>query len=516
MSETRKTALGLGALALLVLMFYLPTLSGRFVFGDDFAYFYPPTPVNSTAYIRALEVCGRPLTAQYLRVCHWLIHLTGNPNLAHLPGLLGVLLLSLASFVALRWCQLRAVPALLLCIVLLTLPPVQLCVAYLNCGSYGWAALMGALALLVLAPALRPDAGFGLLLSRGAAAWFLLLVGQCFYQPTALYYWSLAAAALLCGQCADWREFRARAAPLFTIGLTAMASYVVAFKLYYWARGWPALPRAELASDLGDKFLWFWNLALPEALSLWVVPFFLGSRHLLWLAAAGVIVELCRRCTGKKVCVDGNSSPLGTDAGKGVGLVLTRWAAVACVLFLSYAFNLVLKENWAAYRTTLAFTATAVVILFFSLERVASLLGPRLGRSTLSAVLMVAAATGAYLGSTDLMGLVILPRITEFEFVKTRLIDSNLYLYRSIHIIRPDVYQGLAPSFAYEEFGTPSSALPWGANGLVVKALADLHYEGPTPPITQSGPNDPTPPAADAFVIDMRKMFHLNPYWPRR
>jgi hypothetical protein len=507
MSESRKTAVGVGALVLLSLAFYLPTLSGRFVFCDDYAYVYGP-PDRAGWYVQELDQSGRPLTSQFLRLCHWIVRTTGGPDLAHLPGLLGVVGLMVASFVWLRRCQTPAVPAFLFCIVLLTLPSTLLCAAYLNCGSYGWAALFAALALLTFAPALEPETKWIVKIGLGLAAWLLMQVGFCLYQPSALYYWSLTAAALLLAPSADWRAFRSRAVPLLTLGLAAMVGYAVTFKLFLAVRGLPPLPRVAWTDDPASKVIWFWDFPLDSALSLWLTPPapMRNASWMLWLAAAGLAAELLGALRSAA------TPAVRSDRASRAALVLTRWALVAALIPVSYTFNLVVKESYSSYRTVLALTATTTIILFASIIRLTSLLGSRLQRPALTTILAAAAATGLYLGGANLMRLVILPRISEFEYVKTCLSDADRTRFASIHVIRAHICLGLAPAVAYDEFGTPSTALSWTIEPMVRRALRELHYHYPIPPVTQSGPDETTPLPPDAFVIDMRRLFRLNGY----
>jgi hypothetical protein len=500
--------LGLAAVAF---AFYLPALSGRFVFTDDYSYFYHPQ--NPTWYVEALNQCGRPLTGQYLRLCHRIIAKTGSPDLAHLPGLLGVMLLGLASFGWLRLCGVRTLPAFQFCLVLLTLPSALLCVTYLNCGSYGWAALASALALVTFAPALRrPGLALGWKLLLGSAAWALLVAGMFLYQPSALWYWTLTAAALLCGPTPTWAAFRARAAPLFALGLAAMAGYFIAYKIYFWAEGLTPLARGELSGDVGGKLAWFWAEPLHNALSLWQLPptHWRFPRNVLILILAGGAAELLGLFRRRR----GGDAPAAEEEGRGrrAGLVLVRWATGFALLPLSYAFNLAVSESWPAYRTLLPLAATTAVLAFAALQRMAELLPRRLCAPALTGALALAATACVAAGGANMMRLLILPRIAEFEYVKTRLLDYDPARHRSIHVVRPVSYEGAAPATIYDEFGVPCSCAVWVPDGLVRKALADLHQRGPVPPVTQSGPDEDDDPPEGALVIDIRELYRINPY----
>jgi hypothetical protein len=512
MSENRQTRLGLAALALVGFAFYLPALSGRYVFLDDYSYFYHG-PQHEGWYVKELNRSGRPLTGLYLRLCHALVEHTGGPDLAHLPGLLGVLLLGLATFAWLRLQRVRTAPAFLLCVVLLTLPSTLLCVAYINCGSYGWGALAAALALLTFAPALlRPTMSWTGKLLLGAAAWVLLLTGMFLYQPSALYYWALATAALLCAPCPDWPTFRGRAGPLLVLGLASMAGYFAAYKTYFWALGLAPLPRGELTGDVGGKLAWFWGEPLHNALSLWQLPATHErfSRNVLLLILAGAAADLLGGLLRRSA--DG---PEAGRRGRGAAAALARWLTAAALLPLSYAFNLAVRDEWPSYRTLLALTATTAVLAFAALLRLADHLPARLGRPALTAVLALAAGASLFAGGTNLMRLLILPRIGEFDVLKAQLLHFDPARHRSVHVVRPERGCGLAPAAIYDEFGTASTGSTWVPEGMVRKAWAELQRPGPPPPVSQSGPDEDATPPEGALVIDMRQLYQLNPYWLR-
>jgi hypothetical protein len=501
---------GLGALAAVLLAFYLPVLSGRLAFFDDYAYFWPPSaaktdPVRSAFssrdfnYVRALNRCGRPLTAFYLKLCAGLIRWSRSPDLGHLPGLVGVVLLGLATFAWLRRWHTPAAPAFLVCLTLLTLPAAQICVAWINSGSYLWAALTATVALFLFAPALRqPRPGWAEMLLRGAAAWLLLLAAMFTYQPAALYYWALTAAALLLAPPQDWAGFRARVAPLLLLGLAAMGGYFVAYRIFFSLLGLPTLPRGDLTGDPLGKLSWFWNEPLRNVLSLWVTP--PTTPRLVWWTGALLVV--------------GAALDAATARGRRA-LTSTTWLTAFALVPLSYSFNLAVQENWAAYRTLLALYAVVVVLAFAALTRLTALLGRRLREPARIGVLACAALASLFCGETNLMRLAILPRILEFEYLKAQLLQPAVQATHRIHVIRPHIYDGPAPATIYDEFGLPTSAIAWAPESMVRRALQELGYRGPTLQLTQSSPDDPPPDARDAAVIDLRAMWLLNPNIPR-
>jgi hypothetical protein len=510
MTERRKTAFGLLALAAVAFAFYLPVLSGRVAYADDLAYFFiDPT---SHAYVSALNLCGRPLTGQYLRLCHRIIAETRSPDLAHLPGLLGALLLGLATFAWLRRLRVRAAPAFLLCVCLLALPSALLCGCYLNTGSYGWAALAGAAAALVFAPS-GPGRGRVVGALATAAAWLLLVLGMFTYQPTALFFWTLTAASLACAPCPDWRTFRQRALPLFALGLAAMAGYAVAYKIFFRVMGLEEPARAALTFDVSGKLAWFSGVPLRIALSLWVLPAHNAGLALgtFLLALAGPVVDLLGLLGWKE---KGGLSDHAAGQGKAsqAALIVVKWATLYALLPISYAFNMIVQESYPAYRTMLAPAATMLVLLFASTARLASLLGRRWGRWALVVVLTATTVAALYLGGTNLSRLAILPRVGELEYIKTCLLSYDPARHRSVHVIMPQPWEGLASTAVYEEFGLPSTVLDWGPTAMVRRAAAEVML--PPPPVSQSrSPSEPPPEGA--FVIDMRWMALLNPYRPR-
>ncbi len=517
MTETRRaTFLCLTALAAIVFAFYLPAISGRYVYLDDYQYFYND---QGPWYIEVLSSIGRPLTGLYLYACDLIIQATHSPDLAHLVGLVGVLLLCVATFGWLRVNAVRPVPAVLFCIIFVTLPSMLLAVTFINCGSYALAALFGLLALYAQAPALfRPETKLIWKIACYALSCLLLVIGFLFYQPWGLYYWTMTAVALVAAPCPDWKTFRSRVIPMIAVGITAMAVYTVVYKTFLYVPDTYYTRRGEMTHDYLGKIRWFWSEPLRNALALWNIPPLHKnfSGFVFGLCVSGAFVDLLG-LIGLKA--KGSLSDLDDAKTTRIGrltLILAKWLTVFGLVPFSYVFNLVVVESWAAYRTTLPLVAIILVLAFASLMRWCSLLFVPVRMPTMVAITGVAAVLAMFHGGTNMMRLLILPRIEEFDFVKLTIAQGfEPGKHTSIHLIRADSYHGLAPALSYDEFGIPSTMVKGVSVPIVRKALQELRCWGPELPVTQEGPNDHLPVPAGAFVVDMREMIDLNPVMSR-
>ena len=350
-----------------------------------------------------------------------------------------------------------------------------------------------------------------------AASCASLIVGFLFYQPWGLYYWTMAAVTLVAAPCVDWKTFRSRVIPLFAVGLTAMAAYTVLYKFFLFVPNYYS-SRGAMTHDYVGKIRWFWEEPMRNALALWNLPSFHKNFNgfMLGLCVSGLIVDLLSLMSWKtKDSLSDLDETKPTRIGR-FTLILAKWSVAFALVPISYLFNLVVVESWAAYRTTFPLAAIVLVLAFASLTRICSLLFVPVRVPTFVAILSFAAVLALFHGGTNMMRLLILPRIEELDYVKLTIARGfEPGKHTSFHVIRPNHFNGVALIQSYDEFGIPSTMVKGVAVPIVRKALQELRCWGDELPITTQGPTDNLPPPLGAFVIDMREMMDLNPAMAR-
>jgi hypothetical protein len=372
-------------LPLIVLVVFLPAIVVPYAFADDYPLlawahgFY-----NGDPTWRYWAAQGRPLAGLAHMAGFRLIDSIASLRFIRLASLIGIGLL--AVFLQWRFVStgMKRWAAAALVLVIVTLPAFQVYAAWAAAFTEPYAALLGAAASAVTIGALGLERRHAAV--RLGCAFLLLLAALLTYQPTAMFFWVVAAVPML-GRGVPLARAKRLLSTHLLVAVPAMAADVAAWKYFEHLYGAPSPARGSVTHDLVGKMRWFVGAPLVQSLDFFDLR---PSR----LAAVAVAVLV------------------------GTGLVLLhqpRWKqslsflAIAVTLVpLTYLPNLATAEDWASYRTLGALAALVAVYLWLAAAGVkAAFVGPSATRITppLRVLRTVAVAAAVFVA----VGLVVWP-----------------------------------------------------------------------------------------------------------
>ena len=338
-------------LMVVLLPCYSSVLIIPYAFSDDYLFLIAHAGLRgtgNTAATYAFIANGRPTGAFLTDLFFSYANTIGDLRYLRLWGVIGIGLLAWSINRALvrvgwRWKQ-----AVFLSVIICTLPSFQV---YASCATalfYPFAALASAKAVDVAERACD-ERRLWYKWSLAAGAALLLLVAFTIYQPTAMFFWVFAAIVLFTRDASLpflWRRVLWHSAIAFTGLILGFGVYQLG--LAYGRNIFPPVStRSELTLDIWGKVLWFLRWPLVDALSLVK----LSGSPLLAMSVAIFIAG-------------GLLLYFGDKAQK----CLLKFMIALVFIPLSYLPNLVIAENWSAYRTQSALTSVMVVYAFLALQ----------------------------------------------------------------------------------------------------------------------------------------------------
>jgi hypothetical protein len=306
-------------------------------------------------------------------------------------------------------------------------------------------------------------------LGRAAGQWLvalgLMVVSALIYQPSAMFYVVPLAGALIAQRRRGIRQTARWLGIHVGFVIASMGLAYCTMTLLYAAGVFVKSGRIAFEQHWLEKILWFFQEALPNALSLLVLNDN-NHRDRLWYAAcagvvallllAGVILEWRRH-------------------GRARGLI---WAAGLFGLpVLALAVSLVASERYATYRTILAMTAVLLCFLIASVRAMTERWGETQRRILAALVIGVAFFTAQH----HVYALIAVPQGNEWN-----LILSGAKHVRLNGAARPRIF-AIASSPAdistttiyHDEFGSLSSNSEWVPKEMFKRAMHDLHPDVP-------------------------------------
>ncbi len=182
---------------------YKPIIQGHYFYGDDYMRIWTSPWVEDTnqsyaSYSNLIPAEGRPLHLLYNHIIFnkYINSLKSYDaaNTVRIVGIIGVGLLSYVLFVFFKANKLRTSHAILLSILICTLPPIQVYLGWLISLVDIYSILLSTLSLLILFKAVFKEDSFKKtdVVVAIPISMVLLITSLCIYQPTAVVYWALA------------------------------------------------------------------------------------------------------------------------------------------------------------------------------------------------------------------------------------------------------------------------------------------------------------------------------------
>jgi len=434
------------AIGVVLPLMYLPALIFTYGLKDDYTFL-----ATAHGYVHAGQ--GEPMASTRLGrpifgVLTWVLD-AAIPDIrllwvARALSVVGMVLFGLILYRALRLLVTKRWSAVLIALLICSLPPFVVYVGWATLFCAPYSAALGALAALGAADAAYaagPARVRKLLLGAG-----LLLLALCIYQPTAMAFWLVALIGALSHRH-SWESLVRFIRCAALVGVPAMVGAYLVLKVGVWTLGAAGAQRAGLVTDIGAKLRW-----TPEplglALNLFNMPQSTPFAAAVTVAVIFGAILFCKDCDRR---------------GRAAVLALA-----ACAVPLSFAPNLLSEENYATFRTVGPLTATLalfVALAFVAIDRDATHFWRRLlARSCLTAIAVVS----VLLGFNHLRTLIASPLSREWRLLVTQV--SRLPAHTStVGLLAPTFDEGpiTARYGVRDEFGVPSSASTWADPAMV-------------------------------------------------
>ena len=406
------------------------------------------SPPFGTRVIVQATAEGRPFWGVLMTPVLALADTVDNLRFVRILTVAGIVALALLLYRALAHARLGRLPAVLIALLISTLPAFQLHAAFTINFPIPWAALLAGCASLLTAAAV--DGPKRLKLDRLVGATAALIAAILIYQPTGMYFWVFLAIALV-GSLDDPPRAVRLARAHFALGAAALALSYLGYKLCLLLVGDDA-PRAFrgalLTEGFVDKARWFGRWALYLSLNLYdLTPSVWLATLVALVAAGGIGLWLIRRTTRPYL-----------------------FAALALVLVpLSYLPNLVVEESipWPTYRTYASLSS--LIALYFCLGALAmwvtfrEWLGQRVSRRALigseraAAALAVAfVAMGVVSAARNVNGLIVQPQWRELKLLRSE-VAALPHRVRHVAFVLSGPAEREPGTHFGSEFGAPST-----------------------------------------------------------
>ena len=219
------------------------------------------------------------------------------------------------------------------------------------------------------------------------------------------------------------------------------------------------------------------------------------------------------------------------EGGSGAGAVAARCAAVALALLLGFVFVALVAVPLSHLTRTAAAQATAlddlggwrrltVFLLAFAIVCAVGALAARGAAKVAATAGALAAAafalTAVLLAARNVTTLFAEPQNLELRMVRSALDRPTAAPVRRVVFVKPFFRRGAAPLVRYDEFGVPSSYLPWVPIPVVLLTLQERRNQAVRPAIDVLAWDAPTIPRTTRpgeVLVDMRKLRQRRIGW---
>jgi hypothetical protein len=500
---------------------FLPVLQTHYFFVDDYLLISPNASQSQLYHRVFLGSIGSGRAAAGF-VEYGVFRLVQNlqssglERMVRFVGLIGLVLLSYVVFVIFRACRMRTAYAFMGSILICSLPAFQVYVSWLIINSVPYGTALAALSgLILLKNAFKENNGRSSYRKGSVLFAILFLVMSLhFYQPAAMFYWSVGIIYLALLRDEDLRKkWRTPVYTYFSVGCIAMMIHFINVKTVSFVMGFAPGFRGSLIPLTREaivfKIKWFLTNPLINGLNLWnISPTYMLAGIVGIIITTGFLVSL--RVAALQAMRERRFDLISHHA--------QRIFLIIAMIPLSILPTLLVTESWATYRTIVALEASLCVLFFISLLNIEEVL--KSGRFLpdkikkvimplililLSALVVVNARGNVKRYFADLHSM-------ELKYVKDTIRGygiSKLSESSVIYVRGPDKKYFLDNQFRFE-FGYPSSIEDGGygvyafGEYLVKYALYELGITNEMNIINVSAV-EPIPEDSNNLVVDFNK-----------
>jgi hypothetical protein len=467
-----RLALGLRAWMLTAILFLVPLISywpatfHDYGLRDDYSNLREAHEEPGTV-VKFCASHARPIYGWLLQATYGQTNSVQNLQWMRLLASLLLGAISLVMFRGLRALGWSFNTSLCFAILLALVPSAQVIAAWAVGWPYAATALLAIAGFFAVDGALSVglDAGVGRAAGQFTVALGLLVVSALIYQPSALFYVVPLAGALIAqrrrniAQTARWLGIHLG----FVVASLGLA--YCAMSLLYASGVFVKSGRIAFEHNWGEKMAWFFQEALPNALSLFVLN---DNNHRdRWLYVACACLVAAALLAGAFL--------EWRRYGRTRGLI---WAAGLFGLpVFALSVSLLASERYATYRTILAMTAVLLCFLVASVRALTERWGVA-GRRLL-AILVVAVAF--FTAQHHVYALIAVPQGNEWQLIVAGA--------KHVHLgapARPRIFAVASSpadistaSIYHDEFGSLSSNSEWVPKEMFKRAMHDLHPDIP-------------------------------------
>jgi hypothetical protein len=358
---------------------YAPAFQGHYVFGEDYwGLWTSKWPLlgkkSFISFIHDFPFEGRPLKDLYLYVIYLKyinpLKTLDAANTVRFVNIIAVGLLACILYLIFKVNKFKTLHAILLSILICTLPPFQTYVGRICCGAFTYSAFFSALAALILfITVFKKDRKIGNMVIGVLMATVLLTIALNFYQSAAMTYWALALVPLMILKDEDFiKRWTIPFIIYFFTGLISILLYYIIIKIMLFLIDFTTVTFTQRGSvitinEIYPKVIDFINYPLYTALNLWnIFPDRIVGLSVSIGILAGILYGFGRVLSN--VITGKNDKKILFNS-------LCRYSPILIILPLSYLPNIAIKEGFNVmipkFRTLIGLETTVVLLLYWGL-----------------------------------------------------------------------------------------------------------------------------------------------------
>ncbi len=373
---------------------------------------------------------GRPLYA-ILTLFFYFVHNVRDFVYFRAISIIGIISLSIYIYRAiLKDSDLPGVLRLTVAILVGLIPSFQVYSVWAVTAFYPWAALLAVFGFRVF----NKEELYNF--KNFIISTFIITASMMVYQPAAMMFWFAAAASWI----PTTRVFNTKKAieSGFIMSTALLIDFISSKTLPYFVfHSSYELPRASITHNIESKLTWFISQPIIDALNLVsILGSFIVSIVILLIIAPGIILYIFRS-NDKKII---------------------KLFFCFLLVFLSYLPNLLVKGDWASYRTQIALTSIFTLYLIIALNYYFSFINSK-KQMVVSSIIII--ATAIFVSRGNIINEFLIPQKNELSIIKSYISNFKFMYGNKICIIPSSWKDSLAPFVRYDEFGEPSSANTW-------------------------------------------------------
>ncbi len=460
------------------------------------------------------NLLGRPVAALITSITSSLIWTFRDANIARF---LVIILFGISAFIFYRWLRSNSISlthSLLLVTAIFTLPPFQVCISMMSIGTkFVPCLLITICASLIAFKGTDQITTFKTALNRHVfAAAVLLLVSLLIHPSVTMFYWVMLSVPLVGPESDSFLRKKQQLIALFSLPFISCGTYFIFGSLMLHDVSVGDSWKFAISSNLMGKTKWFLDYPLIYSLNLWNVP---PSKIVAYIV---FFVIFSGMLAGTVKMIINRHKRMRNEKMQIISRRFQQYFLIICLFPLSLLPNISASSTASPYRILIALSPLTVIILFWAINNIGSVLPDRKCRYFATSILVVISLFGVYSAHYNVMNYFVFPATTEIRFIKSALLQNDLTNIDRIHVMRPEAnfIRDKKLLLAESEFGILYST---GGATKMIKALLnemDITPKGKTFSVSYSSGNSSIYWSnPDTLIIDMRRLHGFFDTSPR-